>query len=205
MSSLIQRWLRMSWSFILFPAPMRPGIQNLVYQIDYEQRLEFLVPPGEDQNYNRPFARAEFQEVVKLCTYYAPGPEDISFHMIRHDPSTDSAFFFSLYNKIWAESVFLPVWLTSYIIPILKPEKNLPSTQQYTHLVNPQHMQADGENINLHHVPTLKQVHTFSDLQFDFCYHRSTQDFHHQLYHDLCEVPASHKMNLTVFFDLEKA
>src|SRR5678815_5971642 len=54
-------------------------------------------------------------------------------------------------------------------------------------------------------VPTLEQLHAFSDDQFGFRHHRSTQDPLLRLDHDVRESLASHKLTLAVFFDMEKA
>ena len=54
-------------------------------------------------------------------------------------------------------------------------------------------------------LPTLESLHAFSDHQFGFRTHRSTQEPILRLDHDIREAFSSNNMVLAVFFDLEKA
>src|SRR5678816_4553773 len=97
-------------------------------------------------------------------------------------------------------------WFTVYIALIPKPGKD--PTSCYHHLpvsLTCNTCKLMERLVASRLVPTLEQLHAFSDYQFGFRRHRSTQDPLLRLDHDIRESFASNKMTLTVLFDLEKA
>src|SRR5678815_718722 len=110
------------------------------------------------------------------------------------------------YNRIWVEWVFPPVWSTAYIVPIPKPGKDPTSSDSHRPIsLTCNTCKLMERLVASRLVPTLERLHAFSDYQFGFRRHRSTQDPLLRLDHDIRAAFASNNMTLAVFFDLEKA
>ena len=126
--------------------------------------------------------------------------------MIRHLHATASAFLLTLYNQIWVEGVFPPVWLTAYAVPIPKPGKDPSVADNQRPISLTCHTCKLMEKmVAFRLLPTQESLHAFSDHQFGFRTHRSTQEPLLWLDHGIGEAFSSNNMVLAVFFDLEKA
>lgn len=167
---------------------------------------DFHVPHEEDPPYNHLFTWGEFQAALRACKDGAIGPDGISYQMIRHLHPSASAFLLCIYNRVWVENTFPPVWSTATVIPIPKPGKDPSQVENQRPISLTCHSCKIMEKMVASRlIPTLEGCQAFSPCQFGFRQHRSTLDPLLRLDHDIREAFSNDKMTLAVFFDLEKA
>lgn len=61
----------------------------------------------------------------------APGPDNITYSMIKHLPDTAMKVLLYIYNNIWSSTEWIDEWQEQYIIPIKKPGKNPCEIESY--------------------------------------------------------------------------
>lgn len=53
-----------------------------------------------------------------------PGPNNIPIHFLKNLIHESKQRFLDIYNKIWTDSIFLSLWSSAIVIPLIKPGKN---------------------------------------------------------------------------------
>ena len=86
--------------------------------------LSFTADGDAEAHYNVPFTMAEFCSALGRCRDGAPGPDGLSYPMIRHFHPTAVSFLLALFNWVWLSDRFPDLWCQPTVIPIPKPRKD---------------------------------------------------------------------------------
>ena len=88
-------------------------------------------PMGTTAHYNVVFNLWEVHKALRSCRNTAPGPDMISYDLIKHLPIQLITYLLKIYNKIWTTHIFPLEWKKAVIIPILKPGRDPSSPASY--------------------------------------------------------------------------
>ncbi|GBM31472.1 hypothetical protein AVEN_130552-1, partial [Araneus ventricosus] len=81
--------------------------------------------------YNTDFTFHELKVCLSEVEKTSPGPDNISYQMIKHLSNSSLQNLLHLYNRIWHEHCFPSSWQQAIIIPIPKPGKDPSNTLNY--------------------------------------------------------------------------
>ncbi|GFY22055.1 RNA-directed DNA polymerase from mobile element jockey [Trichonephila clavipes] len=73
--------------------------------------------------YNCDFTMTELQKALTQAHNTSPGPDGITYTMLRHLHPNSLANILFLFNRVWKEHCFPSSWREAIVIPILKPGK----------------------------------------------------------------------------------
>ncbi|GFV70826.1 probable RNA-directed DNA polymerase from transposon X-element [Trichonephila clavipes] len=73
--------------------------------------------------YNCDFTMTELKKALLQAHNTSPGPDGITYTMLRHLNPNSLANFLFLFNRVWKEHCFPSSWREAIVIPILKPGK----------------------------------------------------------------------------------
>ncbi|GFY21446.1 RNA-directed DNA polymerase from mobile element jockey [Trichonephila clavipes] len=73
--------------------------------------------------YNCDFDMCELKRALSSAHNTSPGPDGISYELLRHLNEDSLISLLYLFNRIWREQVYPTQWQEAIVIPILKPEK----------------------------------------------------------------------------------
>ena len=82
-------------------------------------------------NYNSNFTESELQNILKQTHLSAPGPDGITYPMIKHLSHNSIKNLLHLYNRIWNEQIFPDAWHDAIVIPFHKPGKDTSDPKNY--------------------------------------------------------------------------
>ncbi|GBN72165.1 hypothetical protein AVEN_30302-1, partial [Araneus ventricosus] len=71
--------------------------------------------------YNSPFEMFELEKALSKSRNTSPGPDRISYHMLRHLSTSSLSHILRLFNRVWTEGIFPMQWQEALVVPILKP------------------------------------------------------------------------------------
>ncbi|GFW93637.1 putative RNA-directed DNA polymerase from transposon X-element [Trichonephila clavipes] len=74
--------------------------------------------------YNCDFDMFELKRALSSANNSSPGPDGISYELLRHLNEDSLASLLYLFNRIWREQVYPTQWQEAIVIPILKPGKD---------------------------------------------------------------------------------
>ncbi|GBO08910.1 putative RNA-directed DNA polymerase from transposon X-element, partial [Araneus ventricosus] len=104
--------------------------QVLNHKINTEkQKLNFN--SRTNFSYNSNFSFLEFQSCLASVQDSSPGPDSITYSMIKHLTTESQAALLNFYNRIWQEQYFPTQWQQAIIIPLLKPGKDPKNPSNY--------------------------------------------------------------------------
>ena len=86
-------------------------------------------------HYNSPFTENELNNSLKKCHLSAPGPDGITYPMIKHLSQNSLKNLLHLYNRIYTEHVFPSLWHDAIVIPFPKPGKDATDPKNYRPIV----------------------------------------------------------------------
>ena len=75
---------------------------------------------GEELEYNKRITCTEFLPILKSTKESSPGPDGITYNMIKRAHPSLQQLIINLYNRILIQRQFPTEWKTGIIIPILK-------------------------------------------------------------------------------------
>ncbi|GBM36072.1 hypothetical protein AVEN_221236-1 [Araneus ventricosus] len=92
-------------------------------KLNFDSRTNF--------SYNSSFSFLEFQSCLASVHDSSPGPDSITYSMIKHlTPESQNALL-HFYNLIWQEKYSPTLWQQAIIIPLLKPGKDPKNPSNY--------------------------------------------------------------------------
>ncbi|GFW35798.1 probable RNA-directed DNA polymerase from transposon X-element [Trichonephila clavipes] len=74
--------------------------------------------------YNCDFDMFELKRALSSAHNTSPGPDGISYELLRHLNEDSLVSLLYLFNRIWREQVYPTQWQEAIVIPILKPGKD---------------------------------------------------------------------------------
>lgn len=157
-------------------------------------------------NYNRPFTLNELKNALKRTNNSSPGPDGISYIMLKHLSKNSLVNLLYLYNRIWVEQTFPNSWQTATIIPIPKPNKKPTDPNNYRPIALTNCLSKVLERMVNSRLTYFLETHNcISPFQSGFRQGRSTLD--NLIYLETQIRNAFLKKNhlISIFFDIEKA
>ncbi|GBO10302.1 putative RNA-directed DNA polymerase from transposon BS [Araneus ventricosus] len=157
-------------------------------------------------SYNGSFSFLEFQSCLASVHDSSPGPDNITYSMIKHLTTESQNALLHFYNRIWQEQYFPTLWQQAIIIPLLKPGKDPKNPSNYRPIALTCCLCKLLERmINrrlVHYLEANKYLHPF---QSGFRKGRSTIDNLLALETDIRLSFLQRKHLVAIFFDIEKA
>ena len=170
--------------------------------------LEQREPAFSDQEneYNENFTREEMIEALRKCKDTSPGPDEISYMMIRHLHPTTFERILQLFNKIWSEGTLPDQWRMATVIPIKKQGKDGLEPTDYRPISLTSCLCKLMERMICRRLQWYLEKQSIIDSkQFGFRKGHSTADPLLMLEHDISQAFSRKRKILAVSFDLEKA
>ena len=174
-----------------------------------KQRAETTQPNFTSHNaehYNTTFTLEELMACLSDTGASAPGPDEISYEILKHLPGQSLGVLLNIYNKIWTTQAFPDSWSLATVIPIPKPGKDHTDPNNYRPISLTSCLCKLMEKmVNKRLMWFLEHSDSLSDLQCGFRKNRSTIDHLVRLESFIREAFAAGEHLVAVFFDLEKA
>lgn len=166
--------------------------------LDFSSRLKL--------SYNNPFTQKDFENALASVGNTSPGPDKISYEIIRQLPKQAKLELLKLYNQIWHTSTYPRKWREADIIPLLKPGKDPTLTSSYRPISLTNCMGKLLEKmVSTRLVWCLERYNHLSPCQMGFRKNRSTIDNMVILENAIQNNFALRQHLVAVFFDIEKA
>ncbi|CAF4043758.1 unnamed protein product [Rotaria magnacalcarata] len=161
---------------------------------------------SEDNLYNRLFTIQELTSALSTCSNTAPGPDTITYQMLKHLPGSLLTFLLDLYNLIWVSGRFPTQWEEAIILPFPKPGKDHTDPLNYRPIALTNCLCKLMEKMVCFRLTWyLEANNILAASQFGFRQFRSTLDPLVLLENSIGNAFRERKILLAVFFDLEKA
>ncbi|GFX20032.1 probable RNA-directed DNA polymerase from transposon X-element [Trichonephila clavipes] len=156
--------------------------------------------------YNCNFTMTELKKALIQAPNTSPGPDGITYTMLRHlNPNYLTNILF-LFNRVWKEHCFPSSWRESIVIPILKLGKVATDPLSYQLIVLTSCFCKTFERmINTRLVYVLEKEKCISPLQSGFRKGRSTLDNLVFLESQIRDAFVRRNHLVSLFFDIEKA
>ena len=136
----------------------------------------------------------------------APGPDNISYEILRHLPQESLTVLLNVFNKVWTTQSFPDSWRLATVIPIPKPGKDHTDASNYRPISLTSCLCKLMEKmVNRRLVWFLEHTKSLSDLQCGFRKNRTTVDHLVRLESFIREAFVKGEHMVAIFFDLEKA
>ena len=175
----------------------------------YRERMEqggINFSSNRNESYNMPFTMVELKSALSKCSESAPGPDDITYSMIKHVPENTLSFILGLINRIFREHNFPKLWELAKFLPFVKPGKDSYIPGSYRPIALTSCLCKLMEKmVNARLMWYLERGNYFSPTQCGFRSMHSTTDVLVRMESSICEAFARKHHHITVFFDLEKA
>ncbi|GBO04247.1 putative RNA-directed DNA polymerase from transposon BS [Araneus ventricosus] len=157
-------------------------------------------------SYNCQFGMIELKKALNEAHDTSPGPDGITYNMLRHLSTTYLSNLLYLFNRIWIEQKFPSQWHEAIVIPILKPGKDSTDPLNYRPTALTNCMCKTLERmVNSRLVHELEKHECLSPLQSGFRRGRSTVDNLVLLEAEIRNAFVRRNHLVAIFFDLEKA
>ncbi|GBM97133.1 putative RNA-directed DNA polymerase from transposon BS [Araneus ventricosus] len=148
----------------------------------------------------------EFQSSLSNVHDSSPGPDKISYSMIKHLSIASQNRILDLYNRIWREHYFPTLWQQAIIIPLLKPGKDPTNPSNYRPIALTSCLCKLFERmINKRLIYYMEAKNHLHSSQSGFRTGRSTIDNLLALETDIRLAFLQRKHLIAIFFDIEKA
>ena len=162
---------------------------------------------GNNQPYNCNITQREFDSALKTTKDNSPGPDEITYSMLKQLHPTMQQLILKLYNKILTQRQFPNTWKIAIIIPIRKgKEKDFKQCCNYRPISLTNCLCKLLEKIiNIRLMWYLEVNNNITPYQSGFRHNRSTTDPIVQLENTIKQEIARKKHIIAVFFDIQKA
>lgn len=108
---------------------VNPNFEN---RKSFLENLEIEEPTSQTpQELNEPFSMQELESVISSVKGKSPGPDSITYNMIKNLDVLAKVQLLRLYNRIFKEKVFPDEWRKANIVPIQKPNKDPTNPENY--------------------------------------------------------------------------
>ena len=183
---------------------------------NYTERFQRYKNNQEQQNlnfntnishpYNDNITQSEFDSALQSSEESSPGPDNISYSMIKHCHDTMKNLILKTFNRIFITQTFPTKWKTAIIVAIAKPGKDQSNPQSYRPISLTNCLCKLLEKIiNVRLIWFLEYNNLITNLQSGFRSNRSTTDNIIQLETAIQKSLHNKQHFIAVFFDLQKA
>ena len=184
----------------------KDGGRPFAHRREELERLEINFNTQRNESYNMPFSMEEFRCALRKCNESAPGPDEITYSMIKHTPDSTKSFILSLINRIYREHIFPKLWEMAKLLPFVKPGKDSSLPGSYRPIALTSCICKLMEKmVNARLMWYLERGQYLSPAQCGFRKMHSTTDVLVRMESSICKAFARKQHHVTIFFDLEKA
>ncbi|GBM86573.1 putative RNA-directed DNA polymerase from transposon X-element [Araneus ventricosus] len=136
----------------------------------------------------------------------SPGPDGITYNILRHLNTTSVSYLLLLFNRIWTEQKYPSHWHEAIVVPILKPGKDPSNPLHYRPIALTSCLRKTFERmVNARLVFELEKQGCFFPLQSGLRRGRSTFDNLLLLETQVRNSFVRRNNLVSIFFDIEKA
>ena len=170
------------------------------------EEKEFNFETEEEIGYNSRITERELDDMLKEVSDTTPGPDEISYSMLKNLGTSGKKLLLDLLNKVFDEGKLPDDWKLAYVVPILKEGKDPEETNSYRPIALTSCVCKLLERIlNKRLVWFLETKGLLYKGQSGFRRGRSTIDSLVTLETEVHNAMVKNKYLVSVFFDLEKA
>ncbi|GFV11563.1 probable RNA-directed DNA polymerase from transposon X-element [Trichonephila clavipes] len=156
--------------------------------------------------YNCDFDMFELKRALSSAHNTSPGPDGISYELLRHLNEDSLVSLLYLFNRIWREQVYPTQWQEAIVIPILRPGKDPKNPLSYRPIALTSCLCKTLERmVNVRFVYELEKNKCIPLFQSGFRKGRSTLDNIIQLESKIRNAFVRRNHLVSIFFDIEKA
>ncbi|GFX80907.1 probable RNA-directed DNA polymerase from transposon X-element [Trichonephila clavipes] len=156
--------------------------------------------------YNCDFDMFELKRALSSAHNTSPGPDGISYVLLRHLSADSLVSLLYLFNRIWREQVYPTQWQEAIVIPILKPGKDPKNPLSYRPIALTSCLCKTLERmVNARLVYQLEKHKCIPLFQSGFRKGRSTLDNIITLENKIRNAFVRRNHLVSIFFDIEKA
>ncbi|GFW48443.1 probable RNA-directed DNA polymerase from transposon X-element [Trichonephila clavipes] len=156
--------------------------------------------------YNCDFDMFELKMALSSAHNTSPGPDGISYELLRHLNEDSLVSLLYLFNRIWREQVYPTPWQEAIVIPILKPGKDPKNPLSYRPIALTSCLCKTLERmVNARLVYQLEKYRCIPLFQSGFRKGRSTFDNIIKLENKIRNAFVRRNHLVSIFFDIEKA
>ncbi|GFT35562.1 probable RNA-directed DNA polymerase from transposon X-element [Trichonephila clavipes] len=156
--------------------------------------------------YNCDFDMFELKRALSSAHNTSPGPDGISYVLLRHLCEDSLVSLLYLFNRIWREQVYPTQWQEAIVIPILKPGKDPKNPLSYRPIALTSCLCKTLERVvNARLVYQLEKNKCIPLFQSGFRKGRSTLDNIITLENKIRNAFVRRNHLVSIFFDIEKA
>ncbi|GFW03292.1 probable RNA-directed DNA polymerase from transposon X-element [Trichonephila clavipes] len=156
--------------------------------------------------YNCDFDMFELKRALSSAHNTSPGPDGISYELLRHLNEDSLVSLLYLFNRIWREQVYPTQWQEAIVIPILRPGKDPKNPLSYRPIALTSCLCKTLERmVNARLVYLLEKNKCIPLFQSGFRKGRSTLDNIIQLENKIRNAFVRRNHLVSIFFDIEKA
>ncbi|GFT56822.1 probable RNA-directed DNA polymerase from transposon X-element [Trichonephila clavipes] len=148
----------------------------------------------------------ELKRALSSAHNTSPGPDGISYELLRHLNEDSLVSLLYLFNRIWREQVYPTQWQEAIVIPILRPGKDPKNPLSYRPIALTSCLCKTLERmVNARFVYELEKNKCIPLFQSGFRKGRSTLDNIIQLESKIRNAFVRRNHLVSIFFDIEKA
>ena len=153
-----------------------------------------------------PFLENELENVLTVRKNTAPGPDRVSYQMLRNMPADCLKKILTFLNKTWKRGECPASWKHSIVIPILKPGKPGDQTASYRPISMTCNLCKIMERMIANRLRWwLESKKLLTEVQSGFRRRRSTTDCLLRLHDDAYKGVTNKRYTVAAFLDFEKA
>jgi ribonuclease HI/exonuclease III len=156
---------------------------------------------------DEPISWIELRQAIENCKRHsAPGPDTISYDMVRHIPLSAQQYILDLFNRIWSESKLVADWKEALVIPIPKPGATKSAPQSYRPIALTAVFCKLFERILVNRLEWfLESKCLLNKFQSGFRKQRGTSDHIARLHDSVHKAKHTKQHTLAIFLDFSKA
>ena len=172
-----------------------------------EEEKQLELEGGEELEYNKKITSTEFIAILKTTKDSSPGPDGITYNMIKRAHPSLQQLIINLYNRILMQREFPSEWKTAIIIPIPKENgEDFKDPRNYRPISLTNCLCKILEKIiNVRLMWYLESKNIISPYQSGFRQNRSSTDHIVHLENVIRQEIARKNHTIAVFFDIQKA
>ena len=156
--------------------------------------------------YNLPLTVTELNDALHNVNESSPGPDNIHYQFLKQLPEKSLQLLLNIFNNIYNNGIFPPIWQQATVIPVPKPDKDHTDASNYRPIALTSCLCKTMERmVNNRLIYYLERNQCISEFQSGFRKERSTTDHLVRLESFIREGLANDEHVVALFFDLEKA
>lgn len=182
------------------------------YSVSFQRKIvsfasvTYNLNSNNSEHYNQPFTLLELECAVKGHKGTAPGPDTITYEMIKNLNCIHKIYILNTYNRIFSENYFPVKWRKAIVLPILKNRQAYTDPSNYRPISLTNCLSKTLERmVSRRLMWVLENRNLLSNMQTAFRHKRSGNDLTTHLETEVQLAFVRKEHFIAIFFDLEKA